>query len=284
MKKKLLLLIGLIIFLLTATVIYKFTALPANHKITKNKINVVVTIPPQAEFVEKIGGDKVNVSIMVPAGASPHTYEPTPRQLTDLSRANVYMAVGSGVEFELAWLDKIKDLAQIPFVNCSENIQILNKDPHIWLSLKNAKIIVDNIYRGLADIDSDNSAYYENNKNNYLVELDKLNAETEQLAARKENKIFLTYHPAWAYFCRDYGLEQVAIEQEGKETTSQNIIDAVNQAKNNNIKIIFTSPEFDTKNAEVIAKEINGQIALISPLAGNYLENMRKVILLFFSN
>lgn len=278
------LIVGFIVLLLLAVIICKYTAVPTNHGTAENKINVVVTIPPLAEFAEKVGGDRVEVSVMVPAGASPHTYEPTPRQLADLSRADIYLAVGSGVEFELAWLDKIKKLAQIPFIDCSERVQILDNDPHIWLSLKNAKIMVDNIYRGLAKIDPKHTAYYENNKNNYLTELDHLDAIAEQRVIQQSNKFFLTYHPAWAYFCRDYGLEQIAIEQEGKETTSQNIINAIKLAKNHNIKIIFTSPEFDTKNAEMIAKEINGQVALMSPLAGDYLENMRQMISLFFDN
>lgn len=265
------------------------------EKENNEKIGVVVTIPPLAEFVEKIGGDKVDVTIMVPPGASPHTYEPTPFQLKKLSKAKMYVKVGSGIEFELAWMDKIASInKKMLIVDCSKGIEFIKHvnnhgkdhtsqkiDPHIWLSIKNVKIMVENIYNGLIHIDPKNLEYYTKNKEKYLQELDKLDKEIRNILSGKNNKKFIVYHPAWTYFARDYGLEQIPIEKEGKEPTSKEIIKLIKYAKENNITLIFTSPQFNTKTAEIIAKEINGKIVFIDPLEKNYLENMRKVAKIF---
>jgi len=262
---------------------------------TQEKIIIGVTILPQAEFVEKIGGDKVKVIVMVPPGASPHTYEPTPNQMIDLSNAKMYAAVGSGVDFEIAQMDKIRDVNKdMLVINCSNGIEFMemledeeeheehhhkgNKDPHVWLSVKNAKIMVKNIYDGLVKIDPENKEYYKANMNAYLAELDKLDREISEKLKNLHNRKILVYHPAWGYFCRDYNLTQIAIEKEGKEPTPQGIQNLIKQAKENDIHVIFTSPQFSTKSAETIASEINGTVILINPLAKNYTENMYKIV------
>jgi len=252
------------------------------QKTQNKKIVVIVTIPPQAEFVEKIGGEKTEVTIMVPPGANPHTYEPKPSQLEKASKAEIYAKVGSGLEFELVWIDKIVSLnKKILVVDCSKGIKPIGKDPHIWLSPRNAKIMVENIYQALIQIDPANKEYYTKNKEKYLQELDKLDKEITQTLSSKENRKIMVYHPAWAYFARDYGLEQIPIEKEGKEPTPQGITNLIKQAKENNVKTVFISPQFNRKNAEVIAKEIGGKVALIDPLEKNYIENMEKIAKIF---
>ncbi len=283
------------------------------------KIIIAVTILPQTEFVKKIGGDKVNVIVMVPPGASPHTYEPTPGQMKELSNAKIYAKVGSGVEFEIGWMNKLIDVNKKMFVvDCSEGIELIEmehkhtheneedghehheheedghtheheeqehqhggKDPHIWLSPKNAKIMAENIYAGLIKIDPDNREYYKKNKDSYLAELDKVDGEISNNLANLENRKILVYHPAWGYFCRDYNLTQIPVEKEGKEPTLQGIANLIKQAKENNITIIFASPQFSTKSAEVILKEINGKVVLINPLSGNYTANLYEVADMF---
>jgi len=263
--------------LVAVCLIGAYLLIPQTEKVD-NKIGVVVSILPQAEFVEGIGGDKVKVTVMVPLGASPHTYEPIPSQLKEVSKAKMYAKVGSGVEFELAWIDKIISVnKEMLVVDCSKGIELIENDPHIWLSPKNAKIMVENIYQGLIQINPANQEYYARNKEKYLQELDKLDNEIAQALSEKKNRKIMVYHPAWAYFARDYGLEQIPIEKEGKEPTPQGIASLIKQARENNITVIFASPQFSTKTADVIAKEINGKVVLISPLEKNYLENMRKV-------
>jgi zinc transport system substrate-binding protein len=149
-----------------------------------------------------------------------------------------------------------------------------NKDPHIWLSPKNAKIMVENICAGLITVDPDHSEYYTQNKNDYLQRLDELDRNIEDMLSGMENGYFMVYHPAWGYFARDYNLEQIAIERAGKEPTAQQIIESVEGAKSHNIKVIFASPEFSQESAETIAKEIGGRVVLISPLPENYIAEM----------
>ncbi|HID28363.1 MAG TPA: zinc ABC transporter substrate-binding protein [Methanosarcinales archaeon] len=297
MEKRILLLIGVLFVALCLIGAYIYITLQTEKEISK-RIGVVVSILPQAEFAEKVGGDKVQVTVMVPLGASPHTYEPTPSQLKEVSKAKMYAKVGSGVEFELTWMDKIISVnREMLVVDCSKGIELIGEehghegehhehkeehkhhgaDPHIWLSPKNAKIMVENIYQGLIQIDPPNQEYYARNKEKYLQELDELDNGIVQALSGKKNRKIMVYHPAWAYFARDYGLEQIPIEKEGKEPTPQGIASLIKQAKENNITVIFASPQFSTKSAEVIAKEINGKVVLISPLEKNYLENMRKV-------
>ena len=258
--------------------IFSCTAQKYEEEANKQKIGVVVSILPQAEFVEKIGGDKVNITVMVPPGASPHTYEPIPSQLEDVGEAEIYVKVGSGIEFELNWIDKIVKLnKEMLIVDCSEEIELIEFDPHIWLSPKNVKIMVENIYNGLVKVDPENKKYYKENKENYLQELDKLDNEITQALLGKVDRKIMVYHPAWAYFARDYDLEQIPVEEGGKEPSPKDLEYFIKQAKENSVKIIFASPEFSTKSAEVIASEIGGAVVLISPLEKNYIENISKI-------
>ncbi|MCG2737244.1 MAG: zinc ABC transporter substrate-binding protein [Candidatus Methanoperedenaceae archaeon] len=286
----------LILLIILLVIFTGCVEVPQTEKEINKRIGVVVSILPQAEFVEKVGGDKVQVVVMVPPEASPHTYEPTPSQLKEVSKAKMYAKVGSGVEFELAWMDKIISVNKgMLVIDCSKRMELIEGehdgephehkeehehhgvDPHIWLSPKNAKIMVENIYQGLIQIDPANQEYYARNKEKYLQELDELDNEITQALSGKKNRKIMVYHPAWAYFARDYGLEQIPIEGEGKEPTPQGIANLIKQAKENNITVIFASLQFSTKSAEVVAKEIDGEVVLISPLEKSYLENMRKV-------
>jgi len=251
-----------------------------------DKIGVAVTILPQQEFVARVGGDKVDIAVMVPPGASPHTYEVTPAQMVQLSKAKVYFKVGSPIEFELAWLDKL--LAQnkdMLVVDCSKGINLIESDdpdepgidPHIWTSPRNVKTMVQNISLGLSQVDPQNRQYYEQNRDSYLKELDELDAEIGASLGDTGSRTFIVYHPAWGYFAHDYGLRQLGIEREGKEPQAAYMARLINQARLQNIKVIFVSPEFDSRSAEAIAREIEGKVVIIDPLAGDYLDNMRKV-------
>ncbi|MDD5419897.1 MAG: zinc ABC transporter substrate-binding protein [Methanomicrobiaceae archaeon] len=251
---------------------------------TAGTIPVVVTIPPQAEFVERVGGDRVEVMVMVPPGASPHTHEPTPGQLSQVSRAEMYAMIGSGIGFERVWMARIGELNPgMLVVDCSEGVALIEAgdghaaDPHIWLSPKNAAIMVENIYRGLALVDPDHAGYYRQNADRYLEELRELDAEIEQALGTMENRKILVYHPSWGYLARDYDLEQIPIEHDGKEPTPQGLEHLIRQAKEDNITVVFASPEFSTRSAEVVAAEIGGEVVMVSPLARDYLENMKSV-------
>ncbi|KYC52427.1 MAG: high-affinity zinc transporter periplasmic component [Candidatus Methanofastidiosum methylothiophilum] len=259
-----------------------------------DKIIVYATIQSQKEMIEAVGGDKVTVNIIVPPGDSPHTRDLTPSQLTDLAKARIYVMVGSGVEFEVKSIDKIRDLNKnMIVIDSSKGIELISigfhahegeelhseeedgKDPHIWNSIKNGKTMVQNIYDGLILVDPDNKEYYLKNRDEYIMKLD----EADQYIANEltdiPNRSFMIFHPSWGYFARDYNLTQIAIEVGGKEPTLQSLSHTIEEAKEENIKTVFVSPGFSSKAAEIITKEIGGKTEVLDPLAENYIENLK---------
>jgi zinc transport system substrate-binding protein len=205
---------------------------------------------------------------MVPPGASPHTYEVTPDQMTQLSNAGMYAKVGSPVEFELVWMDKLIEVNKsMLVVDCSRGVTLTESqdpdepglDPHIWLSVKNAKMMVQNICDGLVQVDAANKDYYEDNCAAYLEELTQLDGDFEADLAGVTNRSFIIFHPSFTYFARDYNLTQIGVEQEGKEPDAAYLVRVIEEARELNIKVIFASPEYSTASAETIANEIDAR-------------------------
>ena len=290
MEKRRIIIVSVLLFgILVAGLFIYSASLSKLATVNEKKISVVVSIPPEAEFVEKVGGDKVRVTVMVPPGANPHTYEPLPEQLKNVSGAKMYAQVGSGIEFENVWMDKISSMNKnMIIVNCSKGIEFIPNadndeahenqyDTHVWVSPRNAEIMVENIYQGLIKVDPANKDYYKTNKDKYLQELDYNDKKINESLRADKNRKIMVYHPAWGYFCRDYGLTQIAIEKNGKEPTPQGITSLIDQAKKENIKIIFISPQFSRNNAETIASEIGGQVITVDDLDKNYIKNLNNV-------
>jgi zinc transport system substrate-binding protein len=260
-------------------------------------LTVAVTILPQKEFVEEIAGDYARVIVLVPPGASPHTYEPTVKQLEEMSSADVYFKVGSGIDVERAWMYKLGGInTAMTIVDTSAGIQFIagghddetisgaehipgpeGYDPHIWLSPRNAKIMVENTFYGLATADPAHAGMYRENADTYSAKLDTIDRNITREIKRAQTRTFMVYHPAWSYFARDYGLVQVPIETDGKEPTPMGIENLIRKAKEENITVIFASPESSTKSADVIAREIGGEVVLVSALEEDYLENIKNV-------
>jgi len=250
------------------------------------KTIVAVTILPQQEFVASVGGDRVDITVMIPPGASPHTYEVTPAQMVKLSNAKAYFKVGSPIEFELTWLDKlIAQNKDILVVDCSKGIDLIESDdpdepgadPHIWTSPRNVKTMVKNICAGLSQVDPQGRQDYEKNRDSYLQQLGELDTTLQASLGHSSNRTFIVYHPAWGYFANDYSLKQLGIEQDGKEPKAAYMSRLINEARAEGIKVVFVSPEFDSRGAETIAREIGGRVVIIDPLAEGYLENMKAV-------
>jgi zinc transport system substrate-binding protein len=261
--------------LIASTVSYGKGGKAADQKVTTEKIGVVVTILPLVDFVQNVGGEKVDVSVMVGPGFSPHIYEPTPTQMIKLSEARVYVKVGSGVEFELAHMDDIgAQNRDMLVVNCSKGIELMGKDPHIWNSPVNVKIMVENICQGLIEEDPENKDYYMENKNRYLRELDVLDVYIHERLDGFTNRYFMIYHPAFGYFAEEYNLTQLAIEHEGKEPTPKVHQKCVDLAKKHNLSYVYVAPQFATKDAEFIAGEIGGRTIPLDPLSRYYIPNM----------
>ncbi len=263
---------------------------------SSRSMGMAVTIAPQAEFARALAGGLWDITVMVPPGASPHTYEPAPSQIEALSKAAFYAKVGSGVEFELAWMDKLEALnTEMSVVDCHQGIELIEMtaedeheghehaeahehgslDPHIWMSPRNAVIMVKNMTEGFISADPGNETLYRRNSESYSGRLEQLDRDITDGLAEVQNRTFMVYHPAFGYFARDYGLTMLPIEEEGKEPTPAGLASVIEQARSNSIKVIFASPQFNPQSAEVIAGAIEGTVVFIDPLAENYIENLR---------
>ncbi len=276
---------------------------PAAQKTNpKNPIQVMVSILPQIEFVKKIGGDNVNVEAMIEPGFSPATYEPAPEQIKKLAKADLYIRIGY-IPFEKAQMDKLKSLnPKMKILNFSKGLDLLKIkepryheheegyeenhkkekkmdliDPHLWLSPKRVKRGLPAIAQALTEKRPELELFFKQNLRQYTRELDILDQELETQFSLLENRQFLVYHPAFGYLADDYGLTQIAIEEQGKEPTAAWLAHLVKQARENNIKVVFIQKQFSTQAAENLATEINGVVVPIDPLNPNYLDNMRNI-------
>jgi zinc transport system substrate-binding protein len=259
---------------------------PEGDQAVEEKIGVIVSIVPQAELVERVGGDHVRVTVLVPPGASPHTYEPTTGQLRAVSTARLYALVGSGIEFERVWLEKIRAVNhEMLIVDCSTGITLITDehehagaDPHIWLSPRNAMVMVTTICDGLSSIDPEHEAEYIANRDRYLQELGEVDAFIhEQLDPYKKHRAFLTYHPSFGYFAAEYNLTQIAIEHGGKAPTPQVIQASIDYAEQYNLSYVYVAPQFATRDAETIAQEIHGAVIYLDPLPRDYSATLRNI-------
>jgi len=237
------------------------------------KINIVVSILPQQTFLKAIGGDKINIALMVKPGSSPHTYEPKPSQMKDISNADIYFTIG--VEFEKVWIKRFTTQNQsMQVVDLSNNI-IKTKDPHIWVSPKKVKKIAYNIYTTLVKYDNTNKDYYTNNYNAFLEQINTTDETIKSILKDVPSQTkFMVFHPSWGYFAQDYNLVQLAIEIDGKSPKPRQIGMLIKEARDNNVKAIFTSPEFSTKVATQIARELNINVIKVSPLNPKWSKNL----------
>ena len=263
-----------LIFLLLSTYIF-------------SNMNTVVSILPEQTFVKAIGGDKVNVSVMVQPGNSPHTYEPKPSQMIEITKADLYFAID--VEFEQVWLAKFKDLnPNMQIIDLADNIAKIHmyetehdghdhegSDPHIWTAPSNVKIIAQNIYDALVKKDPGNTEYYKRNLESFQASIDETDKQISQLlSSLGESRSFMVFHPSWGYFAKAYNLDQIAVEVEGKEPKPKALIHLLKEAKKEKVKAIFTQPEFSDTVAKIIAKELQIPVVKVSPLSANWSENL----------
>jgi zinc transport system substrate-binding protein len=252
------------------------------------QIMVATTIIPLGEFVKAVGGDRVDVTVLVPPGADPHTYEPSPSQIQKIANAKMYVENGAGLE---SWMGSILSVnPKMLIVDTSKGVSLITgtdeanasgnimaADPHIWLSPRDAMIQVQNICDGLIAVDPGGKDYYINNRDSYIMKLKGLDSSLNSTFAGTLKKKFVVLHPAWTYFARDYGLEQIPIEAEEKEPGPRYLTEVVNTARENNVTTVFVEPQYNPKMAEVIAQEIGGRVVSIDDLAPDYIDNLRGV-------
>ena len=263
----------------------------AGKKQTPGRLAVVVSIPPQKYFVERVGGARVDASVLIGPGQSPHSYTPTPKQVAGLSDAALYFTVGVPMEETLVAkvreqqrglkvVDMTRGIAHIKErEHATENGNHLHgeMDPHVWLNPRNAAAMVRTTAAELAALDPAHKREYESNRDALLHDLAALDKSLAKTLAPFRGRRFYVYHPAFGYFGQAYGLEQVAVETGGKEPTARRLEALVSQARAEHVRVIFVQPQFSPKSAERLALEIHGTVIPIDDLAEDYLGNMKRI-------
>jgi zinc transport system substrate-binding protein len=247
---------------------------------------VFVSILPQKYFVERVGGERVAVSVMVGPGQSPATYEPTPRQMAALSRSRLYFSIGVG--FEDTWMKRLQaaypDLRVVPMQRgvgllplAGASGEPRGTDPHVWNSPQRVKLMATNVRDALIRADPANRREYESNHRAFVAELDNLDRDIRTILVPAKGKAFLVFHPAWGYFAKDYGLRQIPIEAEGKEPGAKALARVIDLGRREGAKVIFVQSQFSRRTAETVAAAIGARIVAVDPLAEDYPQNLRRV-------
>lgn len=294
MKKK------YILLLLIAILVFSCKQGSQQSRTDDDRPVITVTIEPLRYFTEAIAGDRFTVTSMVPRGSSPETYDPTPQQLIDLAKSKAYFRIGY-IGFEQTWIDKLTDNApHLQFFDMSEGINLIydtthahhhgehgeelsgsephpvseehhpatGVEPHVWNSTENAQIIAGNVLDALCTLDNENGDFYRARYDSLCHLIERTDSLIRrQLAAPGADRAFMIYHPALSYFARDYGLHQIPIEAGGKEPSPAHLRELINTCKDEKVHIIFVQPEFDRRNAEIIARQTGTQVVGINPLS-----------------
>jgi len=291
--KKIISLIGVALLIVIISVLFNAFSF-TNHK-QDNRLKILVTIPAEKYLIEQIAGQNVAIHVLVPPGYSPETYEPTPQDIQAISKANVYYIEGL-LAYEITNLAKIKEInPNLKIVNISDGIEYLPlvdqdhltesqrknpdeiKDPHVWLSPKNLKIQAKNLTKSLIDLMPGNASDLVKNEQLLIEKLSNLDESLKTTLKPLNGKSILVYHPAFGYFCSEYGLTQKHIEIEGREPSIAEVTKIVEEAKKDNIKVIFIQEQLSQTTARSIAKELGGAVVPLDPLAEDIVSNLQKI-------
>lgn len=271
---------SIIVGLVAATILCGFalvsrqiTPTQAQTDSNTNKIKVITSFYPLYEFSKNIGGTRAEISVFTPFGVEPHDWEPTAGNLIALTKSNLFVYNGVGMEPFVNKLVDSQEYSHIMFVQASSQIKIdesSKADPHVWLDPVFAKSEVNVIKSAMQKADPVNANYYENNTNNYLQKLDELDSKIKsELSNCKKDKI-VTFHNAFAYFGKRYGIKINSLSGIAPESeiTANDLKNLINYIKTEQIKVIFAEELIDPKLAEVLAEETGTKILTLSPLEG----------------
>ena len=248
------------------------------------KPTVVVSVAPQATFVQEVTGDLVNVVTMLPPGANHETYSPPPQDMEQFSRASLYLAIGLPAE-RSGIMPKAADLnRELKVVDVQNEVAKSfapryfapdDQDPHIWLSPKRAALMVRLTATELSALDPANKSTYESNAERYIAQIEATDREARDSFNGLQNRTFIVYHPAFGYFADDYSLTMVALEEEGKEADPRHMREMIDMAREKGIKIIFYQEDIDGRQSRTFAEELGGRAEKVSPMAADYVNNIR---------
>lgn len=271
--------------------LFIYIALSVSCVGNKNKSNekvIYVSIAPIKPIVEAIVGDDFKVEILVPAGASPESFEPTPKQFIAMNKAQIVLGTGL-LDFEQQLLKRIHNQSKI--VDLSHGIVTISGscshthhgkhchhgvDPHIWCSPKSLSIMARNAHNAIVAVMPD-SLHYTTAYNALNERITALDKEVAELANNASLPYFIIYHPALTYLARDYGLEQVAIENDGKEASAKRIAQIISKARTDGIKSVFYQSEFPESSVKIVCEDIGANAVEINPLAEDIFTNIREI-------
>lgn len=247
-------------------------------------VEVFVSIPPQKWLSDRIGGQHVTTGVLIPKGQDPHTFEPTPKQVEALGHSLLYFTVG--LEFEEQIITKIRQSSsKLQIVDCAAGIEKLamaehhhdGLDPHVWLSPANLKIMAAEMAKAMIAADPQNSGDYTANLDKLSRELNVLDLNIATQLKPYAGATFFVFHPSFGYFAKRYGLNQEAVEVEGKLPTPKQLSGLIAEAKADGVKVIFVQPQFDSRSGEVIATAIGGEVVPLDALAEDVKGNLETI-------
>ncbi|MFA5049879.1 MAG: metal ABC transporter substrate-binding protein [Candidatus Micrarchaeia archaeon] len=269
----------------------------SNEQKEQDKLQVVVSFYPLYDFTENIAKDKIELSLLIPAGSEPHSYEPKPSDIKKLNEADIFIYNGAGLE---PWIDNLLAGVENPnllIVDTSNGIELIEghhhekehelgeieeehmgMDPHIWLDPKNAITQVENIKESLIEKDPENKEIYQKNAYEYANQLEELDMEIKEAFKTCRKKEILITHETLGYFCKSYGCIQIPITgiSHDEEPSAKDLMDIIDQANEKNITYIFFESLIDPKSADTIATEINGKIMVFNTIHGLSKEEQEK--------
>ena len=246
-------------------------------------LTVAVTIVPEETFVKAVAGDLADVVTIIPPGYSPENYEPAASEIEHFQDSVLYFAVGLPVEETVIFPNAPETLRIVSLADAARAVYPERtfadgeRDPHIWLSPKRVIVMIETIAEELSAADPQNRTTYEANAAAYIAELSTVDQELVSILSGVQNRVFVTYHPAFGYLADDYGLEMFSLEEEGREATPQHLQEMIDLAASKNIKVLFYQEEIDSRQSEAYAEEIGGKTIRLAPLSPDYLENLKEM-------
>lgn len=252
---------------------------------------ISVSIAPFRYFVDEISGGSFTVNVMVPPGSNPHIYEPVPEQIAKLGKSVAYISDGY-LGFEMAWLDRFYEINRnMKKLSLSASVDPIiseehhhddghseGADPHYWVSPRCAARMALSVKDFLTGLDPEKSDLFNENYKKLLVKISALDSMASELSSYPGKKAFMIYHPNLAYLARDYGLEEITVEADGKEPSPSGLKKLIDRAKEDSIKVIMVQREYDTKNAKAVADEAGARIVVIDPLSEDWYSSTAGII------
>ncbi|MBW6458060.1 MAG: zinc ABC transporter substrate-binding protein [FCB group bacterium] len=244
---------------------------------TAVRSEICVSIQPQAYLVNRIAGEDMKVTVMIPPGSAPPTYAPTASQIRDLHQSKLYVKIGHpDFLFEKKHIDPFLDNnPRVLKVNMSDSLDILPGDAHIWLSPTIMLIASERIYKAFLALYPENKQLYTERYEALKHDILELDTELRNMLDGARGSEFLTMHPAWTYFARDYGIKQVSVHDENKALSVQKLAALIEYAKEKDLKVIFIQKEFAFEQVDLLSREIGANIVALDPLSADWLENLR---------